>query len=281
MELPLHGNSIAFQLPSDCNQIVIELILDATQLPFNFHKIDIKLLWWNCIAASLFQRCIGVSKRPIAMPRYGSSASTPLFGASLLQPRTGGFWPLTRVPALRWWPPAPLSYTRFEVLASPWCFSAMYFYAVFGFHAALTDSNDPFLRSLAAPAPHGWTPAFHAHATSCEPRSCPQDTSKQLLRRSLAATNKDKAQDLSPLNEPVDSLNLLWFSVMTVRYGLPYCGFAMFLPCGPYCVLNFHCVLRVKMQREIYGNLEGDLRECIKGCIRESQGSFKGASRLI
>ena len=69
-------------------------------------------------------------------------------------------------------------------------------------------------------------------------------------------------------------------SLMIVRYGLPYFGFAMILPCGPYCVLNFHCVLRVKMQREIYGNLEGDLRECIKGdlrgCIRESQGSFKG-----
>ena len=94
--------------------------LDAIQLPFNCYKIVIKLSW-NCIAASLSQRCIGVSQRPIPMPRYGSSAvlvyfSAPLFAASLLQPRTGGFWPLTRVPAPRWWTPAPLSYTRLRFL---------------------------------------------------------------------------------------------------------------------------------------------------------------------
>ena len=229
--------------------------LDAIQLPFNCYKIVIKLSW-NCIAASLFQRCIGVSQRRIPMLRYGSSAvlvyfSAPLFAASLLQPRTGGFWPLTRVPAPRWWTPALLSYIRFEVFASPWCFSATYFYAVFGFHAALTDSNDPFLRSLAAPAPHGWTPAFHAHATSCEQRSCTRDTGEQLLRRSLAATNKDKERRLSPLNQPLDSLNF----AMIVPYVHPY---RYLLPVGPH-VCSFSIVF----------------------CELKCNGSFKGIIRLI
>ena len=79
----------------------------------------------------------------------------------------------------------------------------------------------------------------------------------------------------------MDSLNFGMVSLMIVRCGLPYSGFAMIVPCGPYCVLNFHCVLRVKLQREIYGNLEGDLRECIRDCIREFQGSFKGIERFI
>ena len=39
------------------------------------------------------------------------------------------------------------------------------FFAVSKFNAALADSSDPFLRSIAAPAPHGWTPAPQAYAT--------------------------------------------------------------------------------------------------------------------
>ena len=95
------------------------------------------------------------------------------------------------------------------------------FHALFGFNAALPDSYDPFSRSLAAAAPHGWTPAFHAHATSCEQRSCTRDTSKQVLRRSLAALHEDKERRLSPLNEPVDFLNLAMIFPLDLRYGFP------------------------------------------------------------
>lgn len=155
--------------------------------PYQCHVMVPALLWW------------------ISAPRS--------YAASRLQRRTGGSRPHIRVLAPRWWTPAPPSYARFSILT--------YFHAVFGFNAALADSYDPFLRSLAAAAPHGWTPAFHAHATSCEQRSCTRDTSKQVLRRSLAALHEDKERRLSPLNEPVDSLNLAMIFPYDLRYGLP------------------------------------------------------------
>ena len=135
------------------------------------------------------------------------------YAASRLQRRTGGSRPHIRVLAPRWWTPAPPSYARFSIPA--------YFHAVFGFNAALVDSYDPVLRSLVAAAPHGWTPAFYAHATSCEQRSCTRDTSKQVLRRSLVALHEDKERRLSPLNEPVDSLNMAMIFPYDLRYGLP------------------------------------------------------------
>ena len=123
-----------------------------------------------------FHRCSGGFQRPALMQHRGSSAALVVSDSTL------GFRPLVDSSAS--------FLCKISAPASQWCFSATYFYAVFGFNAALTDSNGPFLRSLAAPAPHGWTPAFHAHATSCEQRSCTRDTSKQVLRRSLTACSQ-------------------------------------------------------------------------------------------
>jgi hypothetical protein len=163
-------------------------------LPSNCYKIVITLPL-NCIAASLFQRCIGVLQRPIPMPRYGSIAALVGFQRPALMQHRGSSAALVVSDSTLGFRPLVDSSASFlckiSAPASQWCFSATYFYAVFGFNAALTDSNGPFLRSLAAPAPHGWTPAFHAHATSCEQRLCTRDTSKQVQRRSLAAFRSD------------------------------------------------------------------------------------------
>ena len=55
----------------------------------------------------------------------------------------------------------------------------------------------------------------------CEQRSCTQDTSNQLLRRSLTPPHKDKERRPSPLNEPVDSFNFGMICLCGLPYGHP------------------------------------------------------------
>ena len=222
----LNCHSIATKLLSNCYEIALQ------------HRCPRCVTTPHTYATLWFQRCSGVFQRPALC-----SIAAPAPHGWILTPHSGSGATLVDSSASFLY--------KIEVLASPWYFSAPYFYAVFGFHAALTDSNEPFLRSLAAPAPHGWTPAFHAHATSCEQRSCTRDTGEQLLRRSLAATNKDKERRLSPLNQPLDSLNF----AMIVPYVHPY---RYLLPVGPH-VCSFSIVF----------------------CELKCNGSFKGIIRLI
>ena len=174
----------------------------------------------NCIAASLFQRCVGGLQRPIFMQHYGFSAVLVDFSAPLLCS--------IAAPAPLWWiltHQSGSSATRVHSSASFLCkiwvppsqewFPAIHFFAFSRFNAALADSSD---QSIAAPAPHGWTPAPQAYATCVNNDRAPKTQANNCCVAAWQPARKDKERRLSPLNEPVDSFNF----AMIFRYGFPY-----------------------------------------------------------
>ena len=146
----------------------------------------------NCIAASLFQRCIGGLQRPIFMQHYGFSAVLVDFSAPLLCS--------IAAPAPLWWiltHQSGSSATRVDSSASFLCkiwvppsqewFPAIHFFCIFQVQCRTGGFQRPKHRGS---SPARLDSSASGLRNMCEQRSCTQDTSKQVLRRSLTACSQ-------------------------------------------------------------------------------------------